>query len=100
MKPVVFHQDAEAELDAAMAYYESQRSGLGLDLRTDIARTIGRIQRHPQLFPLHNEGKLRKSSVRRFPYVVFYLDLEEYIWIAAVAHQRRRPGYWVYRTPE
>jgi toxin ParE1/3/4 len=43
---------------------------------------------------------LRKSSVRRFPYVVFYLDLEEYIWIAAVAHQRRRPGYWVYRTPE
>ena len=73
MKPVVFHQDAEAELDAAMAYYESQRSGLGLDLQTDIARTIGRIQQHPQLFPLHNEGKLRKSPAKRFPYVIFYL---------------------------
>ena len=67
MKSVVFHQDAEAELDAAMEYYESQRSGLGLDLQTDVARTIGRIRRHPQLFPLHNEGKLRKSPVRRFP---------------------------------
>lgn len=102
MKPVVFHQDAEAELDAAMAYYESQRSGLGLDLdlQTDIARTIGRIRQHPQLFPLHNEGKLRKSPATRFPYVIFYLELEEHIWIAAVAHQRRRPGYWAYRAPE
>ena len=36
MKPVVFHQDAEAELDAAMAYYESQRSGLGLDLQVQM----------------------------------------------------------------
>lgn len=100
MKPVVFHRDAEAELDAAMAYYESQRSGLGLDLQTDIARTIGRIRQHPRLFPLHNEGKLRKSPVGRFPYVIFYLELEENIWIAAVAHQRRRPGYWTYRAPE
>lgn len=100
MKPVVFHQDAEAELDAAMAYYEGQRSGLGLDLQSDIARTIGRVQQHPQLFPLHNEGNLRKSPARRFPYVIFYLELEEHIWIAAVAHQRRRPGYWAYRAPE
>ena len=100
MKPVVFHLDAEAELDAAMAYYESQQSGLGLDFQTDVVRTIGRIRQHPQLFPLHNEGKLRKSTVRRFPYVIFYLELEEHIWIAAVAHQRRRPGYWAYRAPE
>ena len=100
MKPVVFHQDAEAELDAAMAYYESQRSGLGLDLQTDIARTIERIRQHPQSFPRHNEGKLRKSPARRFPYVIFYLELEEHIWIAAVAHQGRRPGYWAYRAPE
>jgi hypothetical protein len=63
-------------MDATMAYYESQRSGLGFDPQTDIARTIGRIQQHPQLFPLHNEGKLRKSPARRFPYVIFYLELE------------------------
>ena len=102
MKPVVFDQDGEAELDAAMAYYEGQQSGLGLDhgLQTDIARTIGRVRQHPQLIPLHNEGNLRKSPARRFLYVIFYLELEEHIWIVAVAHQRRRPGYWAYRAPE
>jgi hypothetical protein len=28
------------------------------------------------------------------------LELADQIWIAAVAHQRRRPGYWRSRTPE
>ena len=100
MKPVVFHPDAEAELDAAMAYYENQRPGLGLDLQAEVERSIGRIRRIPRLFPLHDEKGLRKSPVRRFPYVIFYLELDDRIWIAAVAHQRRRPGYWGHRTPE
>jgi toxin ParE1/3/4 len=43
---------------------------------------------------------LRKCFVRRFPYTIFYLELAEQIWIAAVAHQRRRPGYWRNRMPE
>jgi hypothetical protein len=43
---------------------------------------------------------LRKCFVRRFSYTIFYLELAEQIWIAAVAHQRRRPGYWRNRMPE
>lgn len=38
MKPVIFHADAEAELCAAVAYYEQQRPGLGLDLQSEVAR--------------------------------------------------------------
>ena len=100
MKPVIFHPDAEAELRAAVAYYEQQRAGLGRDLRSEVERTIRRIQQQPQLFPQHNESGIRKYVIRRFPYTIFYLELDESIWIAAVAHQRRRPGYWASRTPE
>jgi hypothetical protein len=32
--------------------------------------------------------------LKRFPYTVYYLELDHSIWIAAVAHQQRRPGYW------
>ena len=94
MKPIIFHPDARAELRAAVAYYEQQRPGLGRDLQREVERTINRIQQHPQSFLQHDEAGLRKCFVRRFPYTIFYLELADQIWIAAVAHQRRRPGYW------
>ena len=99
MKPIIFHPAAVAELRAAVAYYEQQRLGLGNDLQREVERVIGCIQQHPQGFPRHNEAGLRKGIVRRFPYTIFYLELANQIWIAAVAHQRRRPGYWRHRTP-
>jgi hypothetical protein len=30
---------------------------------------------------------------------VYYVELDDAIWIAAVAHQKRRPGYWTRRKP-
>jgi toxin ParE1/3/4 len=86
MKPIIFHPDATAELHAAVAYYEQQRPGLGRDLQREVERAIHRIQQHPQSFPQHNETGLRKYFVRRFPYTIFYLELADQIWIAAVAH--------------
>lgn len=34
MKPVIIHSQARAELEEAMAFYEQQRAGLGLDLQS------------------------------------------------------------------
>jgi toxin ParE1/3/4 len=99
VKAVVFHPDAEAELHAAVAWYEEQREGLGADLLAEVEKAIDRLQENPHLFPRHNELGIRKCLVRRFPYTIFYLELDEADWVAAVAHQRRRPGYWVRRSP-
>jgi hypothetical protein len=37
---------------------------------------------------------------RGFPYVVVYLDEPERVWIVAVMHAKRRPGYWRERLGE
>jgi toxin ParE1/3/4 len=100
VKPVTFHREAEAELRAAIGYYEEQREGLGEEFREEVERAVDRIARMPQGFSPYGEEGLRKYVLRRFPYSIFYLELEESIWIAAVAHQRRRPGYWANRAPE
>ena len=42
-------------------------------------------QEFPQAFP---------SAVTRFPYHVIYLETATDIRILAVAHDRRKPGYW------
>jgi len=98
VKLVIIHQEARAELDAGMAYYESKRKGLGLEFRAEVQRAIVAIQSTPQMWPPYKKTDFRKFQVHRFPFLVFYLELPEVIWIATIAHGSRRPGYWKTRT--
>jgi toxin ParE1/3/4 len=100
VKPVIFHAEAEAEVRAAAAYYEGRRAGLGDEFLAEIEAMVQRIRQNPKAFTVYDAEGTRKCIVRRFPYTIFYAELEEAIWVAAVAHQRRRPGYWAGRTPE
>jgi toxin ParE1/3/4 len=100
VKPVIIHSQARAEVDEAIAFYEHQKAGLGLDLQTAIERAIGRIQQNPQLGAPYKATEFRHYVVRRFPYIIFYAELGEAIWIVAVAHGRRRPEYWRRRRME
>lgn len=97
-KPVRFDREAEEELAAAVDWYESQRHGLGLDLLEVIEDAISRIGKAPLQFPLlpsiPSELGARTCSVKRFPYSVVFLELPTEIRVLALAHTRRRPGYW------
>jgi toxin ParE1/3/4 len=99
VKPIVFDPEAEAEFRAAASYYEGQRPGLGDQFAAEVERCVQRIARMPQAFPRHGSTRLRKCLLARFPYTIFFLELDDRIWVAAVAHQRRRPGYWAHRQP-
>ena len=83
-----------------MAYYEGQRVGLGLDLRDEVEKAVRMLRRDPERWPLSKGSALRKCPVARFSFNVLYREFEDRIWIAAIAHQKRRPGYWSRRTPE
>ena len=100
MKPVIIHSQARAELDEAIAFYEQQRVGLGLDLQTAVERAIGRIQQSPQLGAPYKATEFRYYVIRRFPYILFYAELAEAIWIVAITHGKRRPDYWRRRQVE
>ena len=99
MKPVVFHPHAAEELDDAMTFYESRRAGLGLSFQDEVERVVRLIQQHPERWTVYKNTTYRLCSIKRFPYVVYYLEVDQYIWIAAVAHQKRKPGYWSPRRP-
>jgi toxin ParE1/3/4 len=99
VKPALFHPAAEAELYDAIAYYESRATGLGLSFQAEVERVVDRIQQHPDRWPAYKNTTYRKCSLERFPFSLFYLELEDVIWIAALAHQKRNPGYWLHRQP-
>ena len=49
---------------------------------------------NPSLGSRYGTSEVRYFLVRRFPYVVYYSEGEEVVRVIAIAHGRRRPGYW------
>jgi len=91
--------EAEAELAAAVEWYEDRRVGLGVDLVALIDQALERITESPDTFPVWKSGyPYRKLVLRRFPYIVFFTVDNVEITIVAFAHGKRRPGYWIDRT--
>ena len=91
-----FHQEAEEELDAAVAYYESCENGLGLDFADEVQATIEHILCFPNAWPVLVED-VRRCQTRRFPYGILYTIEDDAILILAVMHLHRSPGYWKHR---
>ena len=91
-----FHPAARAELDAAVDYYEGCQPGLGYEFAEEVYATIARIRQYPDGWsPVSRRG--RRGLTRRFPFGLIYQIKEEHIFIVAVAHSHRRPGYWDHR---
>jgi toxin ParE1/3/4 len=100
MKPVLFHDQARAELDEATGWYERQRPGLGAEFRAAVEDAVARVRENPRLGSKFAATRFRYRLVRRFPYVVFYVECQEVVRIMAIAHGSRRPGYWRRRRVE
>jgi toxin ParE1/3/4 len=100
VKRVIIHTEAIREFDSAIAYYEAQKVGLGLDLLSEVEQTLGNIQQNPNLGTQHTIAGVRRYVLQRFPYLVFYVEFEEFIWIMAIAHGKRKPDYWKKRELE
>ncbi len=97
MKHVKFFPAAEEEMYEAAKYYETQATGLGYDYLSEVEGAVNSVALSPKTWPVI-EGKLRRRLVRRFPFAILYYIEPEQIIVTAVAHLRRRPGYWKKRS--
>lgn len=96
MKPIDFHPDAAEEARKAAAHHESIRAGLGTDFQAELEAALRRIQDNPLMYAAES-GTIRVCPLHRFSYSVFYEELADRVWVAAVGHHRRRPGFWASR---
>ncbi len=94
---IVLHE-AEVELWEAVAYYEEKAPGLGSDFAAEVERSMKTVAERPELWPLREDGT-RRHLTHRFPYLIVYACRNNCVWIVAVAHCRRQPGYWSNRLP-
>lgn len=96
---LVFLPEAEDELSAAVEWYESKRTGLGIELMAEVDEALTEIGERPEAWPLWRDDRTyRKRVLARFPYVIFYeLIGADRVEVVSVAHSSRKPGYWVER---
>lgn len=93
---VRFLSIAEREMRVAFDWYENQSSGLGGEFLTELDQVVVRIRRYPESCPVTKDG-MRRASLNRFPYGLWYAIEVDTAVVYAVAHLHREPHYWVDR---
>jgi toxin ParE1/3/4 len=90
---LVVHPLALREVFRIAARYDRERAGLGGEFITEVEDALARIREHPLSgHPL--AGGERQALLHRFPHKVVYYPAPDRLYVAAVAHHRRREGYW------
>ena len=93
MKRYRFLEEADAEFQEHISYYDQQASGLGDRFIEDVDRLIRIIRRWPES-GVRVAKNVRKRVLRVFKFGILYVDEPDEIIIVAIAHHKRRPGYW------
>ena len=90
------HPEAIAEARGARLWYAERDQAIAQAFAAELDRAIAAVVDQPLRWPNYLGGRHR-FLMRRFPYGVVYRPSSEIIHVVAVAHARRKPGYWIGR---
>lgn len=95
---VIVKMPAQTDIDEAYIWYEEQSPGLGYRFIEHLDEIISKVLRNPFFASVLMEN-VRSASLSTFPYQVLYLieEAEKSIYILAVGHLHRKPGWFFER---
>jgi toxin ParE1/3/4 len=94
-----FHPEAIGEAWDAFHWYASRSIRAGDNFWDEISLARTAVTRRPESWPLYLHGA-RIYSFEKYPFGLVYIERGDRIIGVAVAHLKRRPGYWRTRLPE
>ena len=97
MTRIEFHPEASREVDEAHAWYRQRSDVAAQAFALDLDHALDAIGRSPERWPITRHGE-RRFVLSKFPYSIVYRIRADDVFVTALAHQRRRPGYWRSRT--
>jgi plasmid stabilization system protein ParE len=94
----IFHRLASREFRDAYQHYARQSLKAARRFQDAVEHAIDEIAADPYRWPIFHQN-YRWVKTKRFPYVLYFRILDPYhVLIVAVAHGKRRPGYWLRRS--
>ena len=91
------HPQAALEHEEQFAWYETRRSGLGSRYHAAFKTALAGIVEAPYRYPVVRSPCIRSAALHGFPFRIVFREGDGEIQVLAVAHHRKRPGYWVRR---
>jgi plasmid stabilization system protein ParE len=92
-KPLELHPEAEEDYLNALAWYRDQSLSAAMKLEDAFWRAIQTVEDAPERWPVYF-SHFRRYTLHQFPFSVVYRIESSRTFVLAVAHGRRRPGYW------
>jgi len=99
MTPVIFDPEARAEFLSSVKYYEDCQPNLGRHFRLAVDSAIKKIAETPFRYRVLH-APFRRYLIQKFPFSIIYSIEPNHIRILAIAHTKRKPGYWLDRAED
>src|SRR5215203_5485795 len=96
MTKIEFHPEAKVDLESARAWYRRRSQIAARAFVTEVLRALRSIAISPDAWP-QTRANERRFVLKRFPYSIVYRIRDNEVFITAIAHHRRLPGYWIRR---
>lgn len=96
LKSIRLRSEAELEIEEAFEYYLRDNPRVASRFLDEITASFKKVQINPLLYPRYTKNT-RRRVLGSFPFSVIYQEKEDVILIVAIAHAKRREGYWTKR---
>ena len=93
---VRFHPEAAQEVQGAVDWYRERSVEAAAGFVAELNYAIEQVAELPDTWPAYKENT-RRYVFRVYPYSLVYRIAGEEVTIVAVAHAKRKPGYWMSR---
>src|SRR5438094_9017898 len=90
---VRFHPAAAQEAEATYDWYAERNPAAAHGFREELRQAIDAVGANPRTWPRYS-NPARRYVFPRYPFSLVYILRRDDIEVIAVAHGRRRPGYW------
>jgi|SRR5579863_193525 len=92
-KPYRAHPEVWVEIEGADDWYMQRSLDASAAFLAAVYEAFDTVSDAPHRWPKYLHGT-RRFLLHRFPFAIVYLDDSDLVTIVAVAHSKRKPGYW------
>ena len=93
MVELEYHPDASDEVAEAFSWYARIAPVVGEQFKREFEHAEELVQRSPDSWAAYLL-ETRGFRFQKFPFVLAYIIRDERVLIVALAHTKRKPGYW------
>jgi|SRR5687767_6341882 plasmid stabilization system protein ParE len=96
MLPLQFFEEAGREIEKERSFYRERSESAEAAFLRELDHAIESVSQAPQRWPFHIEDT-RRYVFPSFPFSLVYFVERGTVFVVALEHQSRRPGYWLER---